>query len=324
MKALITGGGGFAGSHLGSYLAGLGMEVTLLDRRLRPRPGMRVVRADLRDAAQCENILREVRPQRIYHLAAVSSNVAAMDDPQSAYSVNFTGTLNLLSAWRRVEMDCRLLLVSTSEVHGASPERDMPLHENAALSPSTPYAASKAASEMAALQFFLTWGLPIVVVRPFSHTGPGQTDRFVCSSFARQLAEIAAAPSKRRATISVGNLNLRRDFSDVRDIVRGYHLLLEKGQPGQPYFLCSGRAVSLAAILQTLRECFPTQVDVLVDPKRLRSNETPAIWGDYSKAQQATGWSPTIPLETTLQELAQYWASEIKNRQSTMLERSAA
>jgi GDP-4-dehydro-6-deoxy-D-mannose reductase len=297
------------------------MEVTLLDRHPHSRPGMRAVRADLRDAAQCESVLREIRPQRIYHLAAVSSNVEAMDDPQSAYSVNFSGTLTLLSAWRRVEMDCRFLLVSTSEVHGPSPEREMPLHENAALGPTTPYAASKAASEMAGLQFFLTWGLPIVVARPFSHTGPGQTDRFVCSSFARQ---IAAAQSQTRGAISVGNLNLRRDFSDVRDIVRGYHLLLEKGQPGQPYFLCSGRAVSLGDIVQTLMECFRNRVDVSVDPRRLRANETPAIWGDYSKAHQATGWCPEIPLEKTLQDLAQYWASEIKNRQSTMRERPAA
>jgi GDP-4-dehydro-6-deoxy-D-mannose reductase len=324
MKVLITGGGGFAGGHLASYLAGLGMDVTLLDRHPRQRLGMRAVRADLRDAAQCENVLREIRPQRIYHLAAVSSNVAAMDDPQSAYSVNFSGTLALLSAWRRVEMDCRFLLVSTSEVHGPSPEWQMPLHENAALGPTTPYAASKAASEMAGLQFFLTWGLPIVVARPFSHTGPGQTDRFVCSSFARQLAQIAAAPSKTRAKISVGNLDLRRDFSDVRDVVRGYRLLLEHGQPGQPYFLCSGRAVSLDGILQTLMDCFPTPVEVAVDPRRLRANETPAIWGDYSKTHQATGWSPEIPLETTLQDLAQYWAAEIRERQSTRDERSAA
>jgi GDP-4-dehydro-6-deoxy-D-mannose reductase len=301
------------------------MDVTLLDRHPRQRPGMRAIRADLRDAARCENVLREVRPQRIYHLAAVSSNVAAMDDPQSAYSVNFSGTLALLSAWRRVEMDCRFLLVSTSEVHGTSPEygpeREMPLHENAALGPTTPYAASKAASEMAGLQFFLTWGLPIVVARPFSHTGPGQTDRFVCSSFARQIAE---AQSQTRAQISVGNLDLRRDFSDVRDVVRGYHLLLEHGQPGQPYFLCSGQAVSLAGILQTLMDCFPNPVEVTVDPRRLRANETPAIWGDYSKVHQATGWSPEIPLEKTLQDLAQYWAAEIKNQHSALWERPAA
>jgi GDP-4-dehydro-6-deoxy-D-mannose reductase len=296
MKTLITGGAGFAGTYLAEYLLRQGCEILPFN-------------LDLRDTSGCEQFMRTHRPQRIYHLAAISSSVESLEDPSLTYAVNFGGTLNLLNAWRKLEFDCRFLMISSSEVYGSACGQELPLNEEAPLRPKTPYSASKAAAEMLGIQFCSSWGLPIVRVRPFHHTGPGQAPRFVCASFAQQVAEIAAG--LRTPLIAVGNTKIRRDFSDVRDIVRGYHLLLEKGQAGEVYQLCSGRAVSIESILQTLIATSDVPAQVIVDPARVRAGEPDALWGDYSKAKLATGWSPEIPLEQTLQELAR--ACAIRN-----------
>jgi GDP-4-dehydro-6-deoxy-D-mannose reductase len=225
--------------------------------------------------------------------------------------VNFRGTLNLLLAWRELQFDSRLLYVSSSDVYGLVRDEDLPLREDTPLRPANPYAASKAASEFLAFQFFQGYGLPIVRVRPFNHTGPRQSATFVCSSFAKQIAEVNTG--LRPPTVAVGNLQLRRDFSDVRDIVRGYHLLLEKGQPGEVYQLCSGRAVSIEAILQILIAMASRPIQVTVDPSKTRAQEAPVLWGDASKAGQAVGWRPQYELETTLRDLELYWEGVLRS-----------
>ena len=232
-----------------------------------------------------------------------------LETPSLPNNVNFGGTLNILCAWRQLQFDCRLLFVSSVEVYGPPRSEDLPLREDAPFRPANPYAGSKAASESLALQFFQSYALPIVRVRPFNHTGPRQSEAFFCSSLARQIAEIDAGV--RPATVTTGNLKVRRDFSDVRDIVRGYFLLLEKGEGGDVYQLCSGQPVLLESILQSLTSLISKPITVSVDEARVRSGEVPAVWGDPSKTKLATSWTPQFDLETTLRDLKLYWDQRI-------------
>src|SRR5271157_1712049 len=270
MKSLITGCAGFAGSHLAEYLLDQSEEVIALVcpnedlENIRQIEGhLQISRGDVRDFDSLLEVLRSSRPQRIYHLAAFSSPSESCESPDLTYQVNFMGTLNLLSAWLRVGMDCRFLLVSSSEVYGRVPPEKLPMREEMGLRPVNPYAGSKAAAELLALQFFQSYGLPIVRVRPFNHTGPRQSSNFVCSRFARQVAEIDLG--QRPPAVVTGNTHVIRDFSDVRDIVRGYRDLLEGGMPGEVYQLCSGHPVSVETILQMTLSCTSKPVQILVD-----------------------------------------------------------
>lgn len=312
MKALITGGAGFAGSHLAEYLLSQGQEVVILAREVDSVSNIQHLLAcirmewcDVLDERRLRQVLAETRPERIYHLAAVSSPVGSFRNPKLVYEVNFTGTLNLLLAWRDAEIDSRLLYVSSSEVYGSAGDDNLPAREDTPLRPASPYAGSKAAAEMLALQFFHGYGLPIVRVRPFNHTGPRQMPDYVCSSFARQIAEIDL--SLRPPVISVGNLSARRDFTDVRDVVGGYYLLLEKGDPGEVYQLCSGRVVSIESVLQSLIGLASKPIQVSVEEAKLRPEEPRMVCGDPSKAQSAVGWRPRYSLRTTLEDLRFYW-----------------
>jgi GDP-4-dehydro-6-deoxy-D-mannose reductase len=211
-----------------------------------------------------------------------------------------------------LELDCRLLYVSSAEVYGAVRSEQLPLREETPLRPSSPYAGSKAAAELLTLQFFQSYGLPIVRARPFNHTGPRQSAAFVCSNFARQLAEVGAG--LRLPSIKVGNLKVRRDFSDVRDIVRGYHLLLEKGELGEVYQLGSGQSVSIEEVLQILIGFSSQPIQVIVDQSRIRRAEALELWGVTRKAEQAVGWKRQYPLETTLRALKGYWEATLRAR----------
>lgn len=321
MKALITGGPGFAGSHLAEYLLEQGQEVVALAAEQEDLANLkhflskvRIERADLRNAVQLLEVVRDTRPERVYHLAALSSPSDSSHNPGLTYAVNFVGTLNLLLACRCLEADCRFLFVSSSEVYGNLPQEALPLREETPLRPASPYAGSKAAGELLAYQFFKSYGLPVIRVRPFNHTGPRQSPAFVCSDFARQVAEIDLG--LRPPTMAVGNLNVRRDFSDVRDIVRGYYLLLERGEPGDVYQLGSGRAVSVEEILRVLLGLCSKPVEVHVDQSRLRRAEAPVVWGDTSKAEKAVGWKRHFTLETTLLDLKQYWEEILRSASS--------
>jgi len=316
MKSLITGCAGFAGSHLADYLLGQGEEAVALvaiDENLANirhiEKQLEIVHGDVRDYDRMLKVLQSSKPQRIYHLAAFSSPAESLENPELTYQVNFTGTLNLFAAWLRVGMDCRFLLVSSAEVYGIVPKEKLPMHEELDLRPVNPYAGSKAAAEMLALQFFQAYGLPIIRVRPFNHTGPRQSSKFVCSKLARQVAEINLGV--RPPTIVAGNIHVTRDFSDVRDIVRGYCDLLERGEPGEAYQLSSGRAISIEAILQTLASFASKPVEVLTDKSLIRGGEAAEVWGNYSKAKRAVGWEPQRALTDTLRQLELYWEAGI-------------
>jgi GDP-4-dehydro-6-deoxy-D-mannose reductase len=317
MRALITGGAGFAGSHLAEYLLRQGEDVTVLARGAEPlanlehlQNAVRIERGDLLDPSRMRQLVEDTRPQRIYHLAALSSPRESFENPKLAYDVNFTGTLSLLCAWRELGIDSRFLFVSSVAVYGSVDSHHLPLREDASLRPTSPYAGSKAAAEMLAGQFFRAYGLPIVRVRPFNHTGPRQMSSYVCSDFARQVAEIDLG--LRSPRVSAGHLNVRRDFSDVRDIVRGYYLLMEKGEPGEVYQLCSGDSVSIESILRRLMALSSQPIEVKVDENKLRPEESPVLWGDPSKARRAAGWQPQYDFETTLRDLKLYWEAVLR------------
>jgi GDP-4-dehydro-6-deoxy-D-mannose reductase len=319
MKSLITGCAGFAGSHLADYLLGKGEEVVALLGINEDRANiqhiakhLQIVCADLRDFDRLREVLQSSKPQRIYHLAAFSSPAESFENPGLTYQVNFMGTLNLLSAWLRVGMDCRFLFISSSEVYGHVPPEKLPMREEMELRPVNPYAGSKAAAELLALQFFQSYALPIVRVRPFNHTGPRQSSKFVCSKFARQVAEIELG--LRPPTILAGNIHVVRDFSDVRDIVRGYRDLVEEGVPGEVYQLCSGHPVSVETILQMAISCTSKPVQILVDKSLMRDREAAEVWGDYSKARLAVGWEPRHELTDTLRALKLYWEARVKSQ----------
>ena len=312
MKTLITGAAGFAGSHLADHLLAQGEEVVALLATREDRANLQhlerdvqMVNADLREPDRVREVVESFRPQRIYHLAAFSSPAESFENAALTYQVNFGGTLNLLSAWLQVGMDCRFLLVSSAEVYGIVPREQLPMREEMEMRPVNPYAGSKAAAEILAGQFFRSYGLPIVRVRPFNHTGPRQSSRFVCSNFARQVAEIELG--SRPPAIVAGNLHALRDFSDVRDIVRGYFDLLERGTPGEVYQLCSGRAASLESVLQTLMSFTSKPVQVTIDKSRLRNHDAAEVRGDHSKAKAAVGWEPRYQLAETLRDLTLYW-----------------
>lgn len=321
MKVLITGCGGFAGSHLADYLLGKGEEViALLGVKENPvnikhiRKHLRMERVDLRDYDGVHKVVDSTRPQRIYHLAAVTSPAKSFDELELTYQVNFLSTMNLFSAWLRVRMDCRFLLVSSSEVYGVVPPEKLPLREDMEMHPANPYAGSKAAAEILSLQCFQSYGLPIIRVRAFNHTGPRQSLKFVCSDFSRQVTEIDLG--LRPPVIKVGNTQVRRDFSDVRDIVRGYCDLLEGGKPGEVYQLCSGKAVSIQTLLELLVSMASKPVQIAVDQGRVRADDSPEVRGDYSKARSAVGWTPRYELETTLHDLKLYWDEALQCRRT--------
>lgn len=316
MTALITGGAGFAGLHLASHLLGQGRDVVLLVRpedslqgtQRLPRP-VRVEIADLRDFSRVRQVLAETRPERIYHLAAFSSVVDSFERPRECHDVNFGGTLNLLEAWRQLQFDTRILIVSSSDVYGRIDESELPLREDSPLRPASPYAASKVAAEFLTIQFGLSYGLLAVRVRPFHHTGPGQSPAFVCSDLARQVAEVACGT--RSPVLSVGNTAIRRDFCDVRDVVRGYALLMEKGRPGEVYQLCSGSTVSIQAIIEILIARVAAPIEVRTDAKKVRSGESLLRFGDPAKACADAGWEPAYRMEATLADLEAYWEEQI-------------
>jgi len=317
MRTLITGCAGFAGSHLADYLLGKDEEVTGLRapdddcaNLQHIKEHLNIVGADLREIGRVREVIESFKPQRIYHLAAFSSPAESFEDPEGTYHVNFMGTLNLLSTWLRAGMDCRFLLVSSAEVYGMVPREKLPLREEMKPCPVSPYAGSKAAAEILALQFFRSYGLPIVIVRPFNHTGPRQSSRFVCSNLARQVAEIELG--LRPPTVVAGNLDAARDFSDVRDIVRGYFDLLEHGAPGEVYQLCSGHSISIKSVLGLLTSRASKPIQVSIDKPSLRKHDAAEIWGDYSKAKLAVGWEPRRELADTLRELTDYWREKVK------------
>jgi GDP-4-dehydro-6-deoxy-D-mannose reductase len=304
MRVLILGITGFAGRHLAAELERSGHEVIgaarLQGERLRELDGRNLLPCDITQPDQVGAALAAARADAVVVLAGIASPPAAQRDPDLAYRVHALGTVHLLTAARAFPK-LRVLLVTSSEAYGQVPPGELPVTEETPLRPASIYAASKASADLAGRAFALSEGMDVVRVRAFNHTGPGQRPDFVCPDFARQVAEIAAG--RRPPRMEVGNLEVHRDFTDVRDIVRGYVTALSRGRGGEVYNLCSGRAILVKSILDDLCRIAQVHPEIHVDASRWRRAEVPAYWGSYRKAESELGWRPEIPWEQTLADL---------------------
>lgn len=302
MRVLVTGAAGFVGGHLVRALLHDGYEVWAGSVDGTPPPGgrsddARWVALDVTSDRSVASVIAEARPEGVFHLAGQASVAASFTDPLGTWEVNATGTLRLLDA---LEDGTRFLLASSAEVYGVVPEEEQPIREARPLRPPNPYAASKAAAEMAAVQASLTGRVAAVVARSFNHTGPGQDTRFALPSFARQLDAMRGGAGER--VLRVGNLDARRDFLDVRDVVRAYIVLLEHGEAGVSYNVCSGRALRLREIVDAMVALTDAHIRVEVDPARVRPVDVPLLLGDAARLR-ALGWTPRVELEETLRDL---------------------
>jgi GDP-4-dehydro-6-deoxy-D-mannose reductase len=318
MRALITGVTGFAGSHLADYLLAEQPEVEIFGiRRWRSRMEniehldgrLQLRECDLRDPAAIQGVLAEVRPDYIFHLAAQSFVPASWRAPSETLMTNILGQTNIFEAVRVLELDPVIQIAGSSEEYGLVLPDEVPIKETNPLRPLSPYAVSKVAQDLLAYQYFRSYGLKTVRTRGFNHTGPRRGEVFVTSNFAKQIASIEAG--LREPVIRVGNLDAQRDFTDVRDIVRAYWLAVSEATPGEVYNLASGRAVTIRELLDRLLALSDTEVEVQVDPDRLRPSDVEILLGDYSKFRSDTGWEPSIPLEQTLKDTLDYWRQKL-------------
>ena len=315
MRVLVTGGTGFVGQHLLRLLAGRGQTIfaTYLVAPGGELPAqVELLACDMRERNQVMEVLRHSQPQHVYHLAGLSSVTKSFAEARHVWSTNLWGAMNLLDAVRDVVPKARVLLVGSGQCYGKVPSRRLPVSEDEPLSPDSPYAASKAAADLMGFQYFRSWNLHVIRARPFNHTGPGQPPQFVCSDLARQVAEIDAA--LRPPLLQVGNTRAQRDFSDVRDVVRAYELILERGEPGAAYNICSGHSVSIAQILRHLRKFSRRPFRVEVQQKRLRSGEASRLYGSNRKLRRDTGWKPEYSLAQTLQDVYTHWKTALATR----------
>jgi GDP-4-dehydro-6-deoxy-D-mannose reductase len=314
MRVLVTGSEGFVGGHLLELLRREqpAAEVTGLVKPGVPGgPGEGAVRveADLDDADAIADVVGRARPDRIVHLAAQSSVLASWADPESTLRTNILGLLHILEAVLKWRLSPRILVIGSAEEYGSVEPKDLPIREDASLRPSSPYAVSKVAQSFLALQYAVSHGLAVVRTRTFSHTGPGRGEAFAESSFARQLALTLAG--RRPALVEVGNLDTIRDFSDVRDVVRAYWLLIERGEPGEVYNVCSGTGVRIGEILDILIGLAGIDVQVRVVPERARPSDNPALVGDPTRLRSAIGWAPQLELKRTLGDLLDHWIRRV-------------
>lgn len=306
MRILITGVGGFVGRHLAALRLKMGDEVHGIEPVETDIKGVNVHLSDITDRQALERVVASVRPEQIYHLAAIAFVPSAESDPGLVTAINYGGTFNLFEAVKDSLKEARVLFVGSSEVYGPVLTAELPITEQARLDPQNLYAATKAAAELLG-GYYITSGLAITRVRPFNHTGPGQNPSFVCSNFARQIALIEKG--LKDPVIEVGNLDASRDFSDVRDVVRAYSMLMDQGDLSRegPFNVCSGIAVTIKEILDRLVSISKVEVTIRRDPGRLRPSDVPVFYGDNSKLKARTGWEAEVELDSTLKDLLEYW-----------------
>ena len=305
--AFVTGVAGFCSRHLVAHLLDEGYNLTGLDRESLPNSAFQVYGGDVLDTAQLAGILGQVQPDVVFHLAALTNPRL---DYQTLHRVNALGTLSLLDAVRQTCPHAVVLTTGSSAVYGRVSASGLPIAEDQPFHPTNPYAVSKVAQEMVAYQQFAQHSLRVICTRAFNITGPGENANFATSAFARQIAEIEAG--LREPVIETGNLDAVRDFSDVRDVVRAYRLLGERGEPGEVYNVCSGQGTAIRRILDILLELAKTpDISIQLDPDRLQPADVPIQVGDSTRLRALTGWKPAIPLRQTLQDVLDFWRQRI-------------
>lgn len=314
-RVLITGADGFVASHL---LAELDRETDweLYGIGLKPNasaevPGLDYRVVDLTSLEALEGYLGEVRPDAVFHLAAQPSVHRSWEDPRGTYQVNLLGQLNLMESLSRLELEASVHIACSSEEYGKVPPDRMPLAEGMPFKPCSHYAVSKVAQEMLGLMYHEAFDWRVLVTRSFNQAGPGQLPDFVVSSFARQVALIEAGASG--PVIMVGNLEARRDFTDVRDAARAYRMLMERGTPGAVYNVCSGVAPAVSEVLDILLGLSDADIRIERDPARQRPSDVPLLIGDNSLIREEIGWEPAIELEQTLEDTLDYWRQRVSS-----------
>jgi len=343
MRVLITGITGFAGSHLAEYILAEHPDVAVygtyrwrsrmenledlvtkgvvdvVEGRYSPTIGqgdeahkgrVTLLHCDLNDAGGVEKLIATVRPERIFHLAAQSFVQSSFDEPAATMVNNITGELNIFEAMRRHDTRIRIQIAGSSEEYGLVHPDEVPMKETNPLRPLSPYAVSKVAQDKLAYQYFKSYGLQTVVTRGFNHAGPRRGHVFSTGTFARQIALIEAG--RHEPVIYVGDLTSKRDFTDVRDIVRAYWLALEKAEAGEVYNVGRGRTWTMGEMLNILLSHSTVKIRTQEDPARLRPSDVPILWADATKFAKATGWEPKIPFEQTLRDELDHWRKLVK------------
>lgn len=315
-KALITGITGFAGSHLAELLLTKEFEIYGTTRPRSRTDNIDAIKgklnlcdADLMDSHSLYSIIVKIKPDYIFHLAAQSFVQSSWASPATTMEMNISGSVHLFEAIRRAEINPVVQIACSSEEYGLVLPNEIPITEESPLRPQSPYAVSKIAMDYLGYQYHQSYGMKIVRTRGFNHTGPRRGEVFVTSSFAKQIAEIEKG--KKEPILEVGNLEAERDWTDVRDMVRAYLLAVEKGEPGEVYNLCSGKAVKVKDMLEMLLKMSSVKVKIHEDPSRMRPSDVPILLGDNSKFVKVTDWQPEIPFEKTMQDLLNYWRERV-------------
>lgn len=341
-KVLITGITGFVGSHLVELLLKEGRfeiygtsrwrsksdNLELLSQKnklnnlmenkadntkefqgLVKKDAVNLVQCEIGDAVSVRRVIHLVRPELVFHLAAQSFVLSSWNDPAETMRINAIGEINLFEAVRAESLSCRIQIAGSSEEYGLVYPEEVPIKETNALRPLSPYAVSKVAQDMLAFQYHHSYGLRTIVTRAFNHTGPRRGEVFVTSSFCKQVAEIEAG--KRKPEILVGNLEAKRDFTDVRDTVQAYLLIAEKGIPGEVYNIASGKAWRIGDLLDLILSLSRKKIKVKIDPNRMRPSDVPLLVGDAGKLKALTGWQPQIDFKQTVFDLLEFWRQKI-------------
>lgn len=313
MKVLIIGAAGFAGWYLAAHLKqeyGWEVSVTKLKQESFLMEDVTVYDLDLRNPEEISELLEQLQPEVIFHLAAQSSVALSWSQPDLTVDVNIQGCIHLLETIRKLNINPRVLLIGSGEEYGYIAPEESPVSEQNPLRPGNLYAVTKLCQTMIGKIYANAYQMPILMVRAFNHIGPRQSPAFVVSDFCRQVAEIEQG--KKEPVLSVGNLSAKRDFTDVRDIVRAYGLLVQKGKAGETYNVGSGHAIEIEKLLEMIIAFSNTKIKVQADPQKLRPLDIPVIEANIEKLVQETGWQPQIPLSITLQETLEYWREQIR------------
>lgn len=315
MKALITGISGFVGSHLAEHLLSRHIEVTGTIRSRSSlkhiehlQPAIHLYECELTDSSAVDKLIGDVKPDLIFHLAAQSFVPASWASPMETLNNNLAGQIHLFEAIRKSGLYCKILIACSSEEYGHVESHEVPIKETNPLRPLSPYAVSKIAQNYLGYQYYKTYGLHTICTRTFNHTGPRRGEQFVTSNFAKQIVEIEKG--LKPPILFVGNLEAKRDFTDVRDVVRAYRLAMESCNPGEVYNIASGTGLSIREMLNILLAQSTVSITIKESPERFRPADVKVLIGDYSKFHAQTGWQPEIPFEQTMVDLLNYWRNE--------------
>jgi len=320
MRVLITGVTGFAGSFLAEYILDSYPKAEIVGtiRWRSPMENIRhlegkvnLIETDLRDSSSTKSLITQAKPDYIFHLAAQSFVPTSWSAPAETITTNVLSTLYILEAARSLPQPPRIQLACSSEEYGMVRKEDLPITEDCPLRPLSPYGVSKVGQDMLGYQYYQSYKLPIVRTRAFNHTGPRRGKVFVCSNFSHQVVEMEKGLRKE---LTVGNLEAVRDFTDVRDVVRGYWLALEKGKPGEVYNIASGKGITIKEMLDMIiskSKLDPKQVKITINRERMRPSDVLILIGDASKFRKECGWENQIDLEQTFADLIEYWRERI-------------